>query len=227
MDALWATDYELDIPLKWKMAPFNDDWMSSIFASFDPLAIESVGYDFLRTEFTVQRGAGTYVQMSGTDDYLHQAADSANWPVGIRYDPENDGTVIASLGTHEHWNDGVNKQYSRNLGTGNGIELLKADQLVAVEETPGPIPRQFILHQNYPNPFNASTVIRYELSAAGYVTLKVFDLAGREVKTLVDAYQKEGLYRAHLDASNLASGTYHYRLTIEHSVREGKMILIK
>jgi hypothetical protein len=78
MDALWATVHELEIPLKWQMAPFNNDWMSSVFASFDPIAIESVGYDFLRTEFTAQRGAGTYVQMNGADDYLHQAADSTN-----------------------------------------------------------------------------------------------------------------------------------------------------
>ncbi len=94
MDALWATDYELDIPLKWMMAPFNNDWMSSVFASFDPVAIESVGYDFLRAEFTAARGAGTYPQMNAVDDYLHQAADTTNWPTGIRYDPENDGTVL-------------------------------------------------------------------------------------------------------------------------------------
>lgn len=127
MDALWATDWELDIPVKWKMSPFNDDWMSSVFASFDPVAIESVGYDFLRAEFTEARGAGTYPQMPAVDDYLHQAADTTNWAAGVRYDPENNGTVLASLGTHEHWNDSLHMQYSRNLGTGNGIELVRAD----------------------------------------------------------------------------------------------------
>ena len=80
MDALWATDYELDIPLKWYMTPFDTTYMSSIFASLDNVAIESVGYDFLRSEWTVERDAGTYVQMDGVDDYLHQAADSLNWP---------------------------------------------------------------------------------------------------------------------------------------------------
>ena len=65
------------------MAPFNNSWSSSVFASLDNVAIESVGYDFLRSEFTVARGAGTYVQMDGVDDYLHQAADSTNWPAGI------------------------------------------------------------------------------------------------------------------------------------------------
>jgi hypothetical protein len=137
MDALWATDYELNQPLKWMMAPFNNDWMSSVFVSLDPIAIESVGYDFLRTEFTPARGAGTYVQMSGTDDYLHQAADTTQWAPGIRYDPENDGTVLGSLGVHEHWNDGIHKQYTRNLGIGNGIELLKWVDGLAVGHSAG------------------------------------------------------------------------------------------
>ena len=165
MDALWATDYELDVPLKWRMAPFNNDWMSSVFASFDPVAIESVGYDFLRSEFTAFRRAGTYVQMNAVDDYLHQAADSANWPAGIRYDPENDGTVIGSLGTHEHWNDSLHMQYSRNLGTGNGIELVSTDATVSVKEAPPTVAIQSVLLQNYPNPFNPSTTIRYSIGS--------------------------------------------------------------
>jgi hypothetical protein len=118
MDALWATDYELDQPLKWQMPPFNTTYMSSVFVSFDPVAIESVGYDFLRSEFTIARGAGTYVQMEGVDDYLHQAADSLNWASGIKYDPDSTGVHIASLGTHEHWNNATDMQYTRNLGTG-------------------------------------------------------------------------------------------------------------
>jgi hypothetical protein len=127
MDALWSCDQENSYPKKFHMPPFDNDWMSSIFLSLDPVGIESVGYDFLRSEFTSSRpsgdGAGTYVQMDGVDDYLHQAASSSNWPAGIQYDPENDGTVIGSLGTHEHWNNAIDKEYSRNLGTGEGIEL--------------------------------------------------------------------------------------------------------
>ena len=128
MDALWSSDQANSYPKKFFMEPFNNDWMSSIFLSLDPVAIESVGYDFLRSEFTSSRpsgdGSGTYVQMDGVDDYLHQAASSSNWPTGIQYDPENDGTFIGSLGTHEHWNNPVDKLYSRNLGTGEGIELI-------------------------------------------------------------------------------------------------------
>jgi len=135
MDALWATDFELDLPLKWQMPPFNNSYMSSVFASLDPVAIESVGYDFLRSEFTAARvpAAGVYVQMPGVDDYLHQAADSANWPAGIVYDPDNTGTPIGSLGTHEHWNNASAMQYSRNLAaTGTGIELVQTGQTISV-----------------------------------------------------------------------------------------------
>lgn len=135
MDALWATDYELDVPLRWQMAPFANSYMASIFASLDPVAIESVGYDFLRAEFTASRipAAGTYVQMDGVDDYLHQAADRSNWPTGLAYDPDGTGVSLPSLGTHEHWNNATDRRYSRNLAaTGRGIELVQVDQALRV-----------------------------------------------------------------------------------------------
>ncbi len=118
-------------PVKYFMPPFNDDWSSSIFISQDQVALESVCYDFLRTEWN-----GTYTHHSrnnrseimpfvnGVDDYLHQAADKANWPEGITYDPDNSGKPLPSLGIHEHWNNPVSKQYSRNLSKANGIELV-------------------------------------------------------------------------------------------------------
>jgi hypothetical protein len=61
----------------------------------------------------------------GVDDYLHQAASSEFWPEGIIYDPDNSGTPIPGLGVHEHWNNPVDKNYSRNLGKAEGIELIK------------------------------------------------------------------------------------------------------
>jgi len=214
MDALWATDYELHIPLKWKMAPFNNDWMSSVFASFDPLAIESVGYDFLRAEWTAARGAGTYPQMNATDDYLHQAADTTNWPTGIRYDPEDDGTVLASLGTHEHWNDSIHMQYSRNLGAGNGIELLAGDQTVSVKADPPTVAVQAVLFQNYPNPFNPSTTISYSLTNRSHVTLTVFNAVGEQFAVLQNGEREAGYHDVKLQANDLPSGVYFYRIQV-------------
>lgn len=122
---------EIKGPVKYFMPPFNNDWSNSIFMSLDPVAIESVGYDFLRTEWNGQRkhdpvnnDSEFQANINGVDDYMHQAADPANWPEGIIYDPDNSGKPIPVLGVHEHWNNPVDKQYSRNLGTGDGIELV-------------------------------------------------------------------------------------------------------
>jgi hypothetical protein len=122
---------EVKGPVKYFMPPFNNDWCNSMFMSLDPVAIESVGYDFLRAEWdgvhkhdAVNNDWEAMPNAFGVDDYLHQAADPANWPQGIVYDPDNSGKPLPVLGVHEHWNNPVDKQYSRNLGTGNGIELV-------------------------------------------------------------------------------------------------------
>ncbi len=107
-------------PRKWSTHPFNGEWASSLFASQDPVAIDSVAYDFLWAEWN------DYPHMSGADDYLHEAALADHPPSGTFYDPDHAGNVtrLASLGVHEHWNNAQEKQYSRNLGKGEGIELL-------------------------------------------------------------------------------------------------------
>jgi len=118
-------------PVKYFMPPFNGDWCNSIFMSLDPVAIESIGYDFLRAEFnginqhdSVNNDWENIVNMYGVEDYIHQAADPKRWPEGVIYDPDNSGKPIPVLGIHEHWNNPIDKQYTRNLGTGNGIELV-------------------------------------------------------------------------------------------------------
>jgi len=116
-----ASNWMHDFPYKWMKPPFNNDWASSFFASQDPVAIDSVGFDFLYNEWSYEpNGPGG----DGADDYLHEAASIPNPPSGTTYDPNHDGSLTASLGVHEHWNDANNKQYTRNLGTGNGIELV-------------------------------------------------------------------------------------------------------
>ena len=110
-------------PVKWQMTPFNDDWPSSIIVSQDQVAADSVADDFLYTEWT------DFPHMSGTDDYLHEAALANDPPSGTFYDPNHlthNVTRLASLGVHEHWYNATNKQYSRNLDpvNGTGIELV-------------------------------------------------------------------------------------------------------
>jgi hypothetical protein len=88
-------------------------------------------------------------------------------------------------------------------------------------------PTAFMLEQNYPNPFNPTTVIEYELPTSSQVSLKIFDVLGREVATLVSARQEAGRYAASFNASGLTSGMYFYQLQAGTFVQTKKMLLIK
>jgi hypothetical protein len=236
MDALWGTAYEQDKPIKWQMAPFKNTYSSSVFASLDNVAIESVGYDFLRSEFTVARLSGlsgteklAFVQMRGADDYLHQAADSTKWPAGIKYDPDSSGVHIYSLGVHEHWNNAIDKKYTRNLGTGNGIELKSIEQgtTTGVASQENRAPEYFTLYQNYPNPFNPTTNITYSIPTNSKVVIKIYNVAGREVETIENSVRSAGTYTITFDAKQLASGVYFYNLTANNHSATKKFVLMK
>ena len=74
-------------------------------------------------------------------------------------------------------------------------------------------PKEFVLEQNYPNPFNPKTVINYQVPVEGLISIKVYDVLGNEIKTLVDEQKSPGIYSVELDASQLTSGIYFYKLT--------------
>ncbi len=214
LDGLWAGSEAIDPPTKWESAPFNSDWTSSVFASQDPVAIESVAFDFLRTEYTAANHPGLdYPQMNGVDDYLHQAADAANWPVGITYDPENDGTPLGSLGVHEHWNNAVNKQYSRNLGMNKGIELI---------QIPGTVVSEPVIHLKpdlsftaYPNPFRDMLALSFQLDKPAEINLAVYNIEGKMVKSLKNELLQAGNHQVHWSSASgdLPPGTYFLRLS--------------
>jgi hypothetical protein len=91
----------------------------------------------------------------------------------------------------------------------------------------GNVPLKFALHQNYPNPFNPSTTIQYALPEGGRVTLKVFDLLGREVATLLDEVQEAGYKSIQFESSKLSSGMYLYRLRAGNAVQTRKMVVLR
>lgn len=88
-------------------------------------------------------------------------------------------------------------------------------------------PNKFLLAQNYPNPFNPKTVITFQTPAEGQLTLKVYDVLGNEVATLLDEHKIAGVYNIELDASQLTSGIYFYKLTAKDFSSTKKMILLK
>jgi hypothetical protein len=122
VDALYATqhnEFRLAPVCKWQSVPFNGHWTSSVFASQDGVAIDSVALDFLRNEPTLAA-----IITGAVENYLHEMALANQPPSGTVYDPARTGKPLASLGVHEHWNNSTDRKYTRNLGKGAGIELV-------------------------------------------------------------------------------------------------------
>jgi hypothetical protein len=123
VDGLFSGVHPRDpAPLRMQQPPFNGQWPCSLLASQDPVAIDSVGFDLLAAEWPD-------FARKGADDYLHEAARAEDPPSGTFYDPNHATPTkrLPSLGVHEHWNNPQEKKYSRNLGTGEGIELVNVD----------------------------------------------------------------------------------------------------
>jgi hypothetical protein len=120
IDGLYGND-NVDGPphRKWKMPPFNDAWPNSILMSLDGVAIDSVGFDFLTSEWP------DLPDIKNADNYLRESALANDPPSKTVYDPERDGIRCRSLGVYEHWNNETDKKYSRNLGKSHGIELFQ------------------------------------------------------------------------------------------------------
>jgi hypothetical protein len=115
LDGLYTAEHNESNVFKW--ASFGDQWASSLLMSQDPVAIDSVGLDILRSEPRATQVRGN------AENYLHEAALAAKPPSGTVYSPDGN-KAPASLGVHEHWNNSTARQYSRNLGLKQGIELI-------------------------------------------------------------------------------------------------------
>ena len=109
-------------------------------------------------------------------------------------------------------------------GTAHFSDPVQVSTAAAVPEV---VPVEFALRQNFPNPFNPTTEIRYEIRDVGFVSLKVYDVLGREVATLVSENLAAGRYKAQWDATGMASGIYFYRLQSDNRVETRKAFLIK
>ena len=105
---------------KWFSEPFNGNFTSSLFFSQDPIAIDSVGADFLANEPTLQKYNSVIRNNPNVENYLHEATTASS---GTKY-LDGNGKSIENLGVHEHWNNCREKKYSRNLGKSEGIELI-------------------------------------------------------------------------------------------------------
>ncbi|HEX9654048.1 MAG TPA: T9SS type A sorting domain-containing protein [bacterium] len=101
------------------------------------------------------------------------------------------------------------------------------DLVTSVEPIPNIVPNSFRLDQNYPNPFNPSTTIQFAVPTTSHVSMKLFDLRGREVGTLLDNRMPAGEYKLQFEATGLASGVYFYRMQSDGFVQSRKLTLLR
>lgn len=118
-------------------------------------------------------------------------------------------------------------QDAGNTGTITDSLVLANQATVVRDDMASGLPAVYSLDQNYPNPFNPSTVISYHLPVASHVTLRVYDMLGREVRTLVNEHQAAGSYSVTLNAVGLSSGVYFYRLQAGAFAQTKKLVVLK
>jgi hypothetical protein len=161
------------------------------------------------------RGVGGVPSVQTLPTGTHRELDNGNKVVFLAYDP-----LSLNSAPDYTWYGYTNENTPYQALQWFGIT-------VGVEQENDLIPEEFSVSQNYPNPFNPSTSIQFSVPAASNVVLKVYDILGREVATLVDEFTEAGNYKVDFDASALASGVYVYKFTAGSVVLTKKMMLMK
>ena len=226
VDGIWAGLSWEGWIRKFKSDPFNNDYPNSIFVGQDPVALESVCYDVLFNEYVIDPAKANYpIDMKvEIADYLKQCASSDFWPNGIQYDPEGDGTPMESLGVFEHWNNPTDRKYSRNLGTGEGIELVY-DNGSSLGITSSTLKDISIAA---PNPFSSTTSFLKPDHISDQSSLDIYNLKGQLVHEF-DFASSPVITWDGLDAGNnpLPDGMYLYKIRDPKNQAQlsGKIIL--
>ena len=231
----------------WNTINYSFDWLKDgVFYGNNNIALASYGKIYISND-----GGQTWTEkiVAGTGTYIS----------GISFKDALNGTAVGETGLILFTTDGGDTwhqqfsptlidlsgiKYSHNgcgiiigkdgviLGTKKGIQIVEVD-----DEEENLFPTSLYLSQNYPNPFNPSTKISWQSPVGGWQTLKVYDVLGNEVATLVDEYKPAGTYEVEFNASALTSGVYFYQLLVsdlqgkdgktENYIETKKMILLK
>ncbi len=183
---------------------------------------------FINTNECTGLYMANYAQDVDTPDSLLTWSFSVDDPTAISYSysETTDSLEICSLGPVGTYH--VYTTLTDDSGAYDQDTIVVHVELPAqVERIASGIPEKFDLLPNFPNPFNPVTTIRYQLPKAAFVEIRIFNLQGREVQQLVDAYQQAGYYRIQLDGKQMASGTYFCKIKAGNFVKVRKMILMK
>lgn len=200
---------DVSTPKIWRSTDNAVSWISSGLpqAGVEDLHIDDKGIIFV----------------SGSNKIVYRSTDNgANW---VNFNNGLPGTdlVYSLAGTSGDF------MYA---GTGNNSVFRYTDNPVTIHGTGNTLPEEFTLSQNYPNPFNPTTTIKFGLSEPGYVSLKVFDMLGKEVMVLVNKELAAGEYETVFDAASLTGGMYFYKMSVvtpdgKEFTETRKMALVK
>jgi hypothetical protein len=125
----------------------------------------------------------------------------------------------------------ISKTITMNPGClilkGGKMKIISSNTAVGVQTKNSAIPDEFILDQNYPNPFNPSTIIQFSLPKQSFVTLRIYDVLGKEINVLLNDELQPGEYKVKFDAEYLSSGIYFYKLKSKEFNQVRKMMLVR
>ncbi len=217
VNPLWAPDFIND----------NTGWVTGCCgmfskstdagASWSPEIYLSLGNTMYNMKFI----NNTTGYMSGDNGFIFRTTDQgASW-------------LNTSTGTNQILYSFFMANSNTGWACGNFGTILKTTNgggpgfTIGINPISGEIPKEFLLEQNYPNPFNPKTIIRFKIKDSRFVTLKIYDINGKEVLTLVNGKLNPGTYEVDFDGSNLASGVYFYKIVTQSFSDTKKMALIK
>jgi hypothetical protein len=141
--------------------------------------------------------------------------------VGLKADASNYRVVYSGIGLEQMPTE------VRDTVAARGIRWLMENVVLGTDQHNSNYPLSFSLDQNYPNPFNPTTKIKYTIPSSSYTTLRIYDVLGNEVYTLVNGQKQAGNYEVDFNASKLSSGVYFYKLQSDGLTQTRKMVVLK
>ncbi|MBS4035409.1 MAG: T9SS type A sorting domain-containing protein [Ignavibacterium sp.] len=174
-------------------------------------------------------GSGKNFYSTLLSDEAEELIGNGTSPFTEFYKPFKPLSAFQGLDPYGDWELKIIDGYSGNDGTLTGwsIQISLDSPVLSTEDNDMIYPVDFVLHQNYPNPFNPSTRIKYQVSGISHVSLKIYDLLGREAATLVNEQKPAGSYEFDFNADALSSGIYFYRLQAGSFIETKKMIVLR
>jgi hypothetical protein len=243
---------------KWYSAPEEGDWLLSL-SSQDSCNGSCVSWYFGFANYSVYGNPNGWFSIGPPDLDYYLTLGEWNF-ITVTFDTglvnlyyngnliKTDTSIIKYTSLNEYgtddiyvgqlWNLGYNfkggldeiRIYNRALSTSEVNDLY--NQVTSVENDVNNLPEEFTLLQNYPNPFNPNTKIKYSIPKSSNVVIKVFDVLGNEVATLVDEYKPAGIYEVEFSVGQesipvITSGVYFYQLKVGSFIQTKKMLLLK